>query len=529
MERNARRARSTTAPGPAFPPPARSLAPPEQAVLDGLLLALLGRRRLLVLTGGAGVRPGVAGAAAARAAADGALVLAAVARPGADVEDLIRQGGAAAFAPGAAPEDFETLVATLDERLDFAGSGVLAVEAAHHLSPATLADLMDLSREETAHGRFLQILLSGDGELERTLSRPGLDRAVRDLGVVYRLDGPAPAPRPTATARPPAPLRDEDDGAGPPVPQTAVSEPMVFPTVTPLERGGRSPVGAWITGFVLLAAAGTGLALSLPDGPWKDRVSAAAATATATAGAWMQEAQARVSALWEPVVDENRMVALAVPETPAPPAVAPAPLSPAPLPPTPMAAPVHPTVPAGPPPALPPTAAAPPAALPHAVPPAATAAPTVLPDPPPPVPTADPARLQRLQALEEVARQQMAAKRLTTPPGDNALETVHQMQAEVPDAPAVRELLEAMADTYRRWGLLAERTGNAEDARRFYERGLRVLPGEPTLTGLLRSVEERGARPAAASADQRSDAAALMTAAPPAHRVNGSDYGRLWP
>lgn len=483
MERNTRR---PAPPSPAFPPPARRLAPPEQAVLDGLLLALLGRRRLLVLTGGSGVRPGVAGAAAARAAADGTLVLTAVARPGMGVEDLIRQGGAAALAPHPAPEDFETLVATLDERLDFAGSGVLAVEEAHHLSPATIADLVDLSREETAHGRFLQILLSGDGGLERTLSRPGLDRAVRDLGVVYRLDGPA-------AARPPV-VAVDDGGALP------LAEPMVFPTVTPLDRGSRAPVGAWITGAVLLAAAVTGLALSLPEGPWKARLDAAVTTVTATAETWIREAQTRLPALWEAPMDENRMVALAVPEPPAPPVTPPAPV-------------VAPAAPALPPAEPPPAAVLP-----------------VHPAPAPlPVPEADPARTERFQALEDVARQQIAAKRLTTPPGDNALETVQRMQAENPGAPAVAELLEAMADTYRRWGMLAERTGNADDARRFYERGLRVLPGDPTLTGLLRSVEERGNRPAAASADQRSDAAALMNAAPPAHRVSGSDYGRLWP
>lgn len=484
MERNTRR---PAPPGPAFPPPAHRLAPPEQAVLDGLLLALLGRRRLLVLTGGSGVRPGVAGAAAARAAADGTLVLTATACPGMGVEDLIRQGGAAALAPHALPEDFETLVATLDERLDFAGSGVLAVEEAHHLSPATIADLVELSREETAHGRFLQILLSGDGGLERTLSRPGLGRAMRDLGVIYRLGGPAAAGR--------TPVAAVDDGDAPPP-----AEPMVFPTATPLDRGSRTPVGAWITGAVLLAAAITGLALSVPEGPWKERLDAAVTTVTATAATWIHDAQTRLPALWEAPVDESRMVALAVPEPPAPPVTPPAPM-------------VAPAAPA-PPPAEPPPAAVLP----------------VHPAPVPmPVPEADPTRIERFQALEDVARQQIAAKRLTTPPGDNALETVQRMQAENPGAPAVAELLEAMADTYRRWGMLAERTGNADDARRFYERGLRVLPGDPTLTGLLRSVEERGNRPTATSAGPRSDAAALMNAAPPAHRVSGSDYGRLWP
>lgn len=480
MERKARRTRgSDTADAgtPAFPAPARHLTPSARTVLDGLLLALLGRRRLLVLTGGADERPGVAGAAAARAAADGTLILPAVARPGAGVEDLIRQGGAAAFAPQAAPADFEELVAALDARLDFAGSGVLAVEEAHRLSPATIADLVELSREETTHGRFLQILLSGDAALEHTLSRPGLDRAVRDLGVIYRLDTPAAPPhRPALPAAVTLAMDDDDDRA----------EPMVFPTATPLVRARRSSAGAWATGMVLTAAAVAGFALSLPDGPWKDRLTSTATALPATATAWAGDLWDRTAALWETLserdtpLDAERVVALAIP-------------------------------------------------APETAPAAAVA------EPPAPAPAPDPIRQQRLQALEEVARQQMAAKRLTTPPGDNALETVQQMQAEIPDTPVARELLEAMADTYRRWGMLAERTGNWDDARRFYERGLRVLPGEPTLVGLLRAVEERSGRPAPV-AGQTGGAAtgqpAMMTATngpPPAHRMNGTDYGRLWP
>lgn len=567
MERKARRTRGHDIPDggiTAFPAPARHLPPPAQAVLDGLLLALLGRRRLLVLTGGDGLRPGVAGAAAARAAADGALLLPAVARPGMGVEDLIRQGGAAAFAPGETPADFDALVAALDERLDFAGSGVLAVEEAHRLSPATIADLVELSREETVHGRFLQILLSGDGELERTLARPGLERALRDLGVVYRLDTPDAQPRPRPAAEPailfPEP---EEDGRW--------SEPMVFPTATPLVRARRSMAGAWVTGAVLLAAAGTGLAMSLPDGPWKERLHGTAAAATATTAAWAEDAWTRVTALWEPALDEERILALAasadpvqqprieapvqppiqlpIQADPAPATAAPysatphsapshstpfhsaAPQPPAPLPPAPMAAvPMTPAPMTAPPAPVPPPAMAAPVPLPHV--PAEAAA---FPETPAPItdPAADPARLQRVQALEEVARQQMAAKRLTTPPGDNALETVQRMQAEIPDAPVAKELLAAMADTYRRWGLLAERTGNREDARRFYERGLRVLPGEPNLTGLLRAMEERNARPPSTTTGQDAGLGAegvmMATSPPPAHRVNGTDYGRLWP
>lgn len=537
MERKARRTRGpdTADDGtPAFPAPARHLTPSARTVLDGLLLALLGRRRLLVLTGGADERPGVAGAAAARAADDGTLILPAVARPGAGVEDLIRQGGAAAFAPHAAPADFEELVAALDARLDFAGSGVLAVEEAHRLSPATIADLVELSREETTHGRFLQILLSGDAALEHTLSRPGLDRAVRDLGVIYRLDTPAAPPhRPALPAAVTLAMDDDDDRA----------EPMVFPTATPLVRARRSSAGAWATGMVLTAAAVAGFALSLPDGPWKDRLTSTAAALPATASGWAGDLWTRTAALWETLsegdvpLDAERVVALAIPAPETPPPTAPATAqsgaaqSGAELPPAVHPAPVHPAAPQPTPhqPApvfTPLTTPAPPPA-PETAPSAAVAE--------PPAPAPDPVRQQRLQALEEVARQQMAAKRLTTPPGDNALETVQQMQAEIPDTPVARELLEAMADTYRRWGMLAERTGNWDDARRFYERGLRVLPGEPTLVGLLRAVEERSGRPAPV-AGQTGGATtgqpAMMTATngpPPAHRMNGTDYGRLWP
>lgn len=540
MERKARRTRgpdTADAGTPAFPAPARHLTPSARTVLDGLLLALLGRRRLLVLTGGAGERPGVAGAAAARAAADGTLILPTVACPGAGVEDLIRQGGAAAFAPHAAPADFEELVAALDARLDFAGSGVLAVEEAHRLSPATIADLVELSREETTHGRFLQILLSGDAALEHTLSRPGLDRAVRDLGVIYRLDTPdTPPHRPALPAA--VTLAVEDEGR---------AEPMVFPTATPLVRARRSTVGAWATGMVLSAAAVAGLALSLPngpwpDGPWKDRLTSTAAALPATAGGWAGDLWTRTAALWETLwkgeapLDAERMVALAIPTPaiPTPPAPTAAhggaePPAPVQLAPAQPAAP--PPTPAHPAPVV--TPLTPPSPQPHHPPAAETAPAATVAEPPAPAP--DPVRQQRLQALEEVARQQMAAKRLTTPPGDNALETVQRMQAEIPDTPAARDLLEAMADTYRRWGMLAERTGNWDDARRFYERGLRVLPGEPALVGLLRAVEERSGRPAPVAGQTggaTTGQAAMMTATngpPPAHRMNGTDYGRLWP
>jgi len=164
--------------------PSARMRPEQEEAFDGLLLAMLARKRLLILVGGdRGERGRVFRELADHVQSDGSLVVVATARAGMQVEDMI--------AGDAEDVDLEAVVAELEERLDLAGAGLLAVEEAQVLDGQALADLADLSLSETPAGRFLQVLLCGSPELERGLARPDLAEAVRDYGVIYRLGSDA--------------------------------------------------------------------------------------------------------------------------------------------------------------------------------------------------------------------------------------------------------------------------------------------------------------------------------------------------
>jgi len=565
MNRNGRKAQPA-------PPPA--LRPDHQEVFDALLLALLGRKRFLFLLGGANRdRSLLFSRLTTYLAADGALVLPVAARPAMQVEDLMAGAGAAAL--GSMPDDFETLIEELESRLDMAGSGVLAIDDAHVLSPAVLADLADLSRSETEQGRFLQVLLCGAPELERHLAQPGIMAAVRDLGAVFALSWPEQAVVPANEDDD----ADEDREALPPMLPAGMTD------WAPTRR--QAMAGAWITGAVLVVALGTAVTMALPPGQ-TEALGAGARTAvertrTVTAQAWEQtraffghtgeragdlagQAWTGVRNTWNSVgsgvaslagdeSDRAEVVSLNRPEPPrvvvtlppietarpvepplptkAPPPAyseppqptpqptpkpAPAPEllakvepPPPPPPPSPVVLPPLPTAPLLPPPPVVAQVPPPPAPVAEHVEPApeyrapehrAEAVPTppvemaMLPPPAPipqPAPQAD-TTPQRVRALVEQARRQMASKRLTTPPGDNALETVQRIRDLTPHAPEVAQLMAAMVDTYRRWAALAERDGAWGDARSFYERALLVTPDDADLRARLKDAEERSRR-----------------------------------
>ncbi|XKH33918.1 AAA family ATPase [Azospirillum doebereinerae] len=174
--------------------------PDHQAseIHDGLVLALLARKRLLVLVGEAGSgHAAVYRQLVEHIASDGAMVLPVTANPGIEIEDLILEAAAGVrIGEEDAEADFDALIGALEERLDLAGTGLLAVENAGALAPPVLADLVELTRSETAAGRFLQVLLCGTPDLERSLARAGLSDALRELGVIYRM-APGAAPPPT--------------------------------------------------------------------------------------------------------------------------------------------------------------------------------------------------------------------------------------------------------------------------------------------------------------------------------------------
>ncbi|KAA0688461.1 ankyrin repeat domain-containing protein [Azospirillum brasilense] len=587
-------------------PQAAGLRPDQTEVFDGLLLALLARKRLLVLVGEAGSgRAAVFHQLVEQVGSDGALVLPVAASAGAQVEDLVSAAGDAALPSDSDDRDFDTLIEELEERLDLAGTGLLAVENAGVLAAPTLADLIDLTRSETPSGRFLQVLLCGTPEMERTLARPGLAEAVRELGVIYRMTpGAGPSVAPTAAipsaapstgpviapprAAPPPPRRaaerdandwpandwDAPDGwtipeAGAPVADLPVKRP----------RRRAALAGAAITTLILLGAAGAGVTLAVP-GATPER-----ALDYARQG-WQDLRTFVTERVHNPFADEPSLgsrgpdtLALARPQNPylaslpaeagvpvagpaptradtpppaartaSPPAVqppaqttaqtaatpaatpaAPSPTTVAKLDPAPLAKPEQPAVAPSaqmPKPLVP---AADPLAAEHTQPPkprateyrteqsegptgSATLPPLVdepAPQmaapamPQPATPTAstpfsasDNGLNPRVRTLVDQARRQIAAKLLTTPPNNNAYETVSRLREIAPATPEIQELLTTMEETYRRWASLAERDGNWDEARRFYERALIVAPNTGDLRDRIKAAGEGRVLPA---------------------------------
>nr|WP_274390096.1 ankyrin repeat domain-containing protein [Azospirillum doebereinerae] len=593
------------------PQPAVSL-PDHQAseIHDGLVLALLARKRLLVLVGEAGSgHAAVYRQLVEHIASDGAMVLPVTANPGIEIEDLILEAAAGVrIGEEDAEADFDALIGALEERLDLAGTGLLAVENAGALAPPVLADLVELTRSETAAGRFLQVLLCGTPDLERSLARAGLSDALRELGVIYRMapgaapsntpmalaveaatakQPPAKTPKPNQIAKPasvkPAPLLAAPEPA-PPEPPRRIRQPandwtgdaewpgqdsgidrgngidrgvrtgaMVMPG-PPGDSGMQAPdptlqrpprraalyAGAALTTLVLLAAAGAAVVTSVPGVLPPNALTTATATATATVERGWSDTRSFVERNLRGLLGgehDGEALALGTPRTAhadtrgfQPPLV---------LPP---AQPVEPhaaiTQPVQPPgtqaqathtqtapiqtAALPP--AAPAAALPTSVAPMAPEQPAMPPAPssaPPAAPAnseaapgtaalpplEEPAHVsplaaplgfdgdaglaQRARALVDQARRQIAGKRLTTPPGDNAYETVQRLRQTAPSAPEAAELTATMADTYRRWAALAERDADWNEARRFYERALMVSPDSPDLPERIKAAGER--------------------------------------
>jgi hypothetical protein len=136
-----------------------------------------------------------------------------------------------------------------------------------------------------------------------------------------------------------------------------------------------------------------------------------------------------------------------------------------------------------PPPAAARTDAPPPA---PPAPPTETAAlpPAAATPPQPPAGTPDPLA-QRVEAMLTIAERQVRDRRLTTPRGDNAVETLRGIEAIAPGLPEVDAMLQRIRATYVRWGRVAESRGDFDAARRFYARGLDAVPGDPELVGLL--------------------------------------------
>lgn len=543
-------------------------APSAAEIRDGLVLAFLARKRLLVLVGDAGSgRPALFRQLVEHVEADGAMTLPVTASVGVEVEDLVAAAGTGAL-PDLAPPgedgegDFDALIAALEDRLELAGAGLLAVDNATVLAPPVLADLVDLTRAETPAGRFLQVLLCGTPELEGTLARAGLADELRDMGVIYRMapGGGLPEEVPSMSAVPPAPrpapmvavspqLQEADpawvDRRSPlQAPQPAPTQPAATPPANDWsgdydwsDRGPdamaargmqvgavpadampigamRAPrrtglyAGAALTTLVLLGAAGAAIATAVP-GASPDRALAMIEEGWSRARDAVERTVQGLIGSDGPAAAGQHAAADLPPYAPAtPPAgtltvtkqalaqpspsasVQTAPAQTAALPPAQSQAPA--ATPVAPPPTEPAAGnaeAAPGAAsLPPLEEPSATPIPQV---PQSAVPDAEIA--QHVRMMVDQARRQIAGKRLTTPPGDNAFETVQRIRQIAPASPEATELLTTMEDTYRRWAMLAERDGDWSETKRFYERAQMLSPNSPDLAERIRAAGEQRA------------------------------------
>ncbi len=104
---------------------------------------------------------------------------------------------------------------------------------------------------------------------------------------------------------------------------------------------------------------------------------------------------------------------------------------------------------------------------------------------PPPAATAVSPEIAQLLG---VARRQHADDRLTSPPGDNAVETLREILKRDPKNGDAKAELREIADTYGRWGKIAAAKGARGRARRYVERGLRVDPTNDALHAQLRDL-----------------------------------------
>jgi len=90
--------------------------------------------------------------------------------------------------------------------------------------------------------------------------------------------------------------------------------------------------------------------------------------------------------------------------------------------------------------------------------------------------------------LLEIARRQHGDDRLTSPPGDNAVETLREILRRDPKNGDAKAELREIADTYGRWAKIAAAKGARGRARRYVERGLMVDPTNEPLHAQLHAL-----------------------------------------
>src|SRR5690349_23694933 len=147
-----------------------SLKDRQEAIYSAMLMAAMAGRRALVLADMVRGGTNLTDRLHAYMVSAGALVLTASARRGMMLEVLLAE---AARTQGISvpSDDLGDLAQALEGALNEAGTGFLLVRDAHLLTPAVVAELLELSASETETGLYLQVLLAGDAGLEALLER----------------------------------------------------------------------------------------------------------------------------------------------------------------------------------------------------------------------------------------------------------------------------------------------------------------------------------------------------------------------
>ncbi|MFO1349455.1 MAG: hypothetical protein U1F68_01740 [Gammaproteobacteria bacterium] len=94
-----------------------------------------------------------------------------------------------------------------------------------------------------------------------------------------------------------------------------------------------------------------------------------------------------------------------------------------------------------------------------------------------------------VQELLSTGRQQLSARRLTSPAGDNAYETFQKVLALDPTNPEALAGLDDIADTYLNLALGAKQQGDLRKSLQHVKRGLGIAPKNDALKKLRRDVE----------------------------------------
>ncbi len=505
-----------------------------EAIFGGLLLALVGGRRLVALVGTReGERIGLLAKLARRLENDDMMVLTVGATEGVLVEDLIEVAGRSQLGARADMLDFEGLLDTLEKRLDRSGSGVLMVDNADRLTPDTLRDLMDLSADTTPSGTALQVLVSGGPDLELRLKQADLDAAIAAVGTIYRLDpvtpqatDPPETSRDRLIARTPGVREEREDGASPTGSRRGPGWMAVATTAL------LAAVAMYVIGqdpFSLREGTSGGLfaersspSPTEPGMPSGVTAATVSGTPDRTAGSTPPDADpSTVPQPAEPVIQPSLQRDDAEPtvdpevglaDTTAAQADAAEQVDPVPPPPAAESVPleqddVAPFREPEPPPArtgttggandgTTPIPAPADTATTNPTPgSAASAGTSVAAVPAAPQPSGEirrsPAEERRILALLSQAEAQMSQRRLTTPTGDNALETLQELASIDPEHSAIPAMRQRMIETYRVWGRQAEGRGEWDFARTYYQRALRVQPANREMTRLLDGIDQR--------------------------------------